>query len=175
MEILAGGAGCHVVKRLPNIPRSSGAAKRWCCEEMVKCCTNVLFCEEEVVHWGTVHCIMLWRRSCALWNCAFCYVVKRKQYIEKLCIALWCKEEVVHWGSVHCVILWRWSGTLSNCAFCYVVLGRSCTLWDCAWCCVSKEGNTALEAKCVYLGLGLELGQCISHVLGKVSLLFYFL
>ena len=62
---------------------------------------------------------------------------------------------------------------LCTVAWCCVGL---CALWDCAWCYVSKEGDTVLEVKCVCVeGLGLGFGWCILCVSYKMSLFFSFL
>ena len=64
----------------------------------------------------------------------FCCVLKRMQCIDcALRIVLCCEQEAVHCGTVH-----------------GVVLERNCALWDCALCHISKEGDTALEVKCVW-------------------------
>ena len=62
--------------------------------------------EEEAVHCGTVHCVMLEKGSSALWNCVLCYVGKRKLCIVELCMVL-CWEEAVHCGIVHGVVIAR--------------------------------------------------------------------
>ena len=58
MGIIAGGARFHVFKRSLKGIKPIKAAKRWCCEEMVRCCNTVLHCGEGAVHCGTVHCVI---------------------------------------------------------------------------------------------------------------------
>ena len=188
MGILAGDARCRIFKRSlkttkatkQSVQQSGGVVKKWC-----SVATLCYICEEEAVHCGTVHCIMVWRGSVALWGCAFHSVVKRKWCIVELCMVLavrrkWCIvelcialcwEETVHWGTVHCIIVKRKWCTMGLCiVFCCA--GKKCALWDCAWCCVIKEGDTAIEVKCVCVGLGLELGQ--SDLCGLKNSLFSF-
>ena len=150
LRILAGGARCRILKGFLKIYRGlvvqqnedvvlwrSGAVcsvvKNKPC--IVELCIE-LCCEDEVVHFETVHCVTLWS-SGALWNCALCYVVMMKWCILKQCIVLLC-EVVVHCGTVHCVVLWR----------------ESFASWNYVWYGVSKEGDMALEVKCVYGGGG---------------------
>ena len=84
-----------------------------------------------------------------MWDYVLHYGAKWKLGIVELCIALCYREYTVHCGTVYGVGCEEENGALRNCALCYLVLGRSCVLWDCRWCCVNKEGDTALDVMCV--------------------------
>ena len=127
MDIMANGARFHVLKGFLKTTKSVKA--QWCSKPVVLWRNGAML----------QHCVILWWRSGALRNSALCYVVKRKQSIMELCIALCGEEEAVHCETVHYTVLWRRSGVLRNCALCYVVKKKQCIVkWYIVLFCAGK-------------------------------------